>query len=69
VSSVGLAAFAALLVGDSDDDPLFLQVKQAEASILERFLSPSAQPSHGSGRDRPATSPGRQRHLPRLDGR
>ena len=48
VGSVGLAAFAVLLVGDSDADPLFLQVKQAEASILERFLPASAQPSHGA---------------------
>ncbi len=39
---------AALLLGGDDDDPLFLQVKQAEASVLERFLAPSRQPSHGA---------------------
>jgi uncharacterized protein (DUF2252 family) len=48
IGSVGLAAFAVLLVGEGDDDPLFLQVKQAEASVLERFLPSSAQPSHGA---------------------
>jgi uncharacterized protein (DUF2252 family) len=48
VGSVGLAAFAVLFMGDGDDDPLFLQVKQAEASVLERFLASSAQPSHGA---------------------
>jgi uncharacterized protein (DUF2252 family) len=47
VGSVGLAAFVALLLG-GDDDPLFLQAKQAEASVLERFLPPSSQPSHGA---------------------
>ena len=48
VGSVGLGAFAALLVGADDADPLFLQVKEAEASVLERFLGPSGQPSHGA---------------------
>ena len=42
-----MAAFAALLDGGSGDDPLFLQVKEAEASVLERFLGPSAYPHHG----------------------
>jgi hypothetical protein len=36
------------MLGGGDDDPLFLQVKQAEASVLERFLAPSRQPSHGA---------------------
>jgi uncharacterized protein (DUF2252 family) len=48
IGSVGLGAFAVLLLGGDEDDPLFLQVKQAEASVLERFLPPSAQPSHGA---------------------
>ena len=48
VGSVGLYAGAALLLGGDDDDPLFLQFKQAEASVLERFLPPSNQPSHGA---------------------
>jgi uncharacterized protein (DUF2252 family) len=48
VGSVGLGAFVILLEDGSDDDPLFLQVKQAEASVLERFLGPSSQPTHGA---------------------
>ena len=48
VGSVGLGAFIALFDSDSDDDPLFLQVKQAEASVLERFLGASQEPTHGA---------------------
>jgi len=48
VGSVGLAAFAVLLDGGSDDDPLFLQVKEAQASVYERFLGPSRQATHGA---------------------
>ena len=47
VGSVGLAAFAALFEGGDEDDPLFLQVKEAEASVLERFLGPSSYASYG----------------------
>ena len=47
VGSVGLAAFAALLLG-GDEDPLFLQAKQAEASVLERYLPLSSEASHGA---------------------
>ena len=48
VGSVGLGAFVVLFDGGSDDDPLFLQVKEAQASVYERFLGPSGQPSHGA---------------------
>ncbi|HEV8402025.1 MAG TPA: DUF2252 domain-containing protein [Candidatus Limnocylindrales bacterium] len=47
IGSVGLAAFVALFEGVGADDPLFLQVKEAEASVLERFLEPSPMPTHG----------------------
>ena len=47
VGSVGLGAFVALFIGDSDDDPLFLQAKQAEASVYERYLGPDRHSSHG----------------------
>ncbi len=47
VGSVGLGAFIALLMGGTEDDPLFLQVKQAEASVYERYLGPSHAASHG----------------------
>jgi uncharacterized protein (DUF2252 family) len=47
VGSVGLGAFIALLLGGTNDDPLFLQVKQAEPSVYERYLGPSPAASHG----------------------
>ncbi|MFL5674332.1 MAG: DUF2252 domain-containing protein, partial [Chloroflexota bacterium] len=37
VGSVGLFAVVVLLDGGDGDDPLFLQAKEAEASVLERF--------------------------------
>jgi uncharacterized protein (DUF2252 family) len=48
VGSVGLGAFIALFDSGSDDDPVFLQIKQAEASVLERFLGASSSPTHGA---------------------
>jgi uncharacterized protein (DUF2252 family) len=47
VGSVGTRCWVALLVGRDDADPLFLQVKQAEASVLEPYLSKSKYPQHG----------------------
>jgi uncharacterized protein (DUF2252 family) len=47
VGSVGLGAFVALFSGGSDDDPLLLQAKQAEASVYERYLGPDDHGSHG----------------------
>jgi uncharacterized protein (DUF2252 family) len=47
VGSVGTRAWIALLLGRDDDDPLFLQFKQAEASVLERFLGKSRYGNHG----------------------
>lgn len=41
VGSVGTRAFIALLEGRDDQDPLFLQVKEATASVLEDHLPPS----------------------------
>ena len=38
VGSVGTRAWIVLLRGRDDADPLLLQAKQAEASVLERFL-------------------------------
>ncbi len=38
VGSVGTRCFIVLLTGRDDDDPLFLQVKEAEASVLESQL-------------------------------
>jgi uncharacterized protein (DUF2252 family) len=47
VGSVGLGAYIALLMGGADDDPLILQVKEAQASVYERYLGPSPASSHG----------------------
>jgi uncharacterized protein (DUF2252 family) len=41
VGSVGTRCWVALLVGRDAGDPLFIQVKQAEASVLSPFLGPS----------------------------
>jgi hypothetical protein len=46
VGSVGTLAWIALLLG-RDDDPLFLQIKEAEASVLEEILGPSEFSNHG----------------------
>jgi uncharacterized protein (DUF2252 family) len=47
VGSVGTDDGVVLLLGDSDSDPLFLQVKQAEASVLEPFAGASQYANHG----------------------
>jgi uncharacterized protein (DUF2252 family) len=41
VGSVGARAWIALLLGLDGQDPLFLQIKEAEASVLEEFLTES----------------------------
>jgi uncharacterized protein (DUF2252 family) len=41
VGSVGTRAFIALLEGRDEQDPLFLQVKEATRSVLEAHLPPS----------------------------
>ncbi len=47
VGSVGTRAWIGLLIGRDGDDPLFLQMKEAEASVLEEFLGPSEFSNHG----------------------
>ncbi|WP_236790930.1 DUF2252 domain-containing protein [Amycolatopsis sp. GM8] len=47
VGSVGTRAFIVLLQGRDADDPLFLQIKEAMASVLEDHLPPSRYPRHG----------------------
>jgi uncharacterized protein (DUF2252 family) len=47
VGSVGLGAWVALFEGGSDADPLFMQAKEAEASVFERFTKPSPFATHG----------------------
>jgi uncharacterized protein (DUF2252 family) len=47
VGSVGTRAWIALLFGRDQEDPLFLQLKEAEASVLEEFLGESEFANHG----------------------
>ncbi|NVB77447.1 MAG: DUF2252 domain-containing protein, partial [Kofleriaceae bacterium] len=47
VGSVGTRCWIALFLGADEDDPLFLQIKEAEASVLERFVGASEYPNHG----------------------
>jgi uncharacterized protein (DUF2252 family) len=47
VGSVGTRAWIALMLGPRGDEPLFLQIKQAEASVLEDFTGASEFDSHG----------------------
>ena len=47
VGSVGTRAWILLMLGRDESDPLFLQLKEAQASVLEPFLGPSAFANHG----------------------
>jgi uncharacterized protein (DUF2252 family) len=46
VGSVGTRAYVVLLAGRDEDDPLFLQVKEAGASVLEGHVSSSTHEHH-----------------------
>jgi uncharacterized protein (DUF2252 family) len=47
VGSVGTRAWILLLTGADDSDPLFLQAKEAEASVLEPYAGASRFENHG----------------------
>jgi uncharacterized protein (DUF2252 family) len=47
VGSVGTRAWIVLLLGRDDGDPLFLQMKEAESSVLEEHLGRSRFTAHG----------------------
>jgi uncharacterized protein (DUF2252 family) len=47
VGSVGTRAYILLFLGRDDEDPLFLQMKEAQASVLEPFLGRSEFDNHG----------------------
>jgi uncharacterized protein (DUF2252 family) len=47
VGSVGTRAWVLLMLGRDETDPLFLQVKEAEESVLERFAGKSTYANHG----------------------
>ena len=48
VGSVGTQAWIALLIGRDRKDPLFLQVKEAQPSVLEEFAGKSDYGNHGA---------------------
>jgi uncharacterized protein (DUF2252 family) len=48
VGSVGTRAWIILMFGRDDSDPLFLQAKEAQASVLEEFVGRSDHGSHGA---------------------
>ena len=47
VGSVGTRAWIVLMLGRDDQDPLFLQVKEAQESVLEPHAAPSRFAHHG----------------------
>ena len=47
VGSVGTRAWIVLMLGRDESDPLFLQLKEAEGSVLEPFLGKSTFAKHG----------------------
>ena len=47
VGSVGTRAWIMLMLGRDTDDPLFLQLKEAQPSVLEPFLGKSQYANHG----------------------
>jgi uncharacterized protein (DUF2252 family) len=49
VGSVGLRAYIALLFGNGDDDPLFLQVKEATAPACGPYVAPGPEAASHQG--------------------
>jgi uncharacterized protein (DUF2252 family) len=47
VGSVGTRCWVALFIGNGESDPLLIQVKEAEASVLEKHLPRSRRRHHG----------------------
>ena len=47
VGSVGTRAWVLLMMGRDGQDPLFLQAKEADASVLERYVGESEFGNHG----------------------
>jgi len=47
VGSVGTRCYVALLLGIDEGDPIFLQIKEAQPSVLEKYLAPTPYANHG----------------------
>ena len=69
VGSVGTEAMMVLLMGDREDDPLFLQLKEATPRCSPPTRATASTPPGRAGRARPAAHAGRQRRLPGLGHR
>ena len=67
VGSVGTRGFIALLQGRDEQDPLFLQVKEATGRCWRITCRRAGTTTRGAGRAGPAGDAGGQRHLPGLD--
>src|SRR5271169_6410711 len=68
IGSVGTFCEVALF-GDAQAAPLFLQIKEARASVLEPYAARSVSDPRTAGGLWPTPDAGRQRHIPGLDGR
>ncbi len=67
VGSVGTETWIMLMEPDDGLEPLLLQAKQAQRSVLAGLRRPERIPQPGRAcRHRPASDTSRQRHLPRL---
>ena len=67
VGSVGTRCFIVLLAAAVDLDPLFLQIKEAQPSVLAPFVGRSSYTQPGSaGRGRSTGHAGGQRRVPRV---
>jgi uncharacterized protein (DUF2252 family) len=67
VGSVGTEAFMVLLMGDRDDDPLFLQVKEADTRCSRPTRVPASMRIRANGSCR-ASGSRRPRATPSWDG-
>ena len=67
VGSVGTRAFIVLLQGRDEQDPLFLQVKEATRRCWRTTCRRAATATRRAGGAGPADDAGGQRHLPGLD--
>ena len=56
VGSVGTRAWILLMLGRDDQDPLFLQIKEADRSVLEPFVGPARSRTMGSAWSRASGS-------------
>ena len=70
VGSVGTRAWIVLMDACDGAEPLFLQAKEAQPSVLAEYAGAQPVPQPGRARRRRAAPDGgRKRHLPRLDPR